>query len=234
MNRRDSALLEVRGLSKRFTDPGIVDAVRDVSFDLRAGEIAALVGPSGSGKSTLLAMLGGLLKPTSGTIVLDGEEITGMAPAMLPGFRNRKIGFVFQFHHLLPELTALENVMLPGLIAAREGWSRSPSASLKEKAMGLLSAVGLMERADHLPNQLSGGEAQRAALARALMNEPPVILADEPTGNLDSRKALELMDLFRELGRADSSRGFLIATHNPEIVNRAGRVLKLINGEMTG
>jgi len=225
------AVLEARGLSKRFTSPGIVDVVRNVTFSLKKGTLATLMGPSGSGKSTLLALLGGLLAPTTGKVSVKGAEISGLTPYELSRRRNVEIGFVFQFHHLLPELTALENVMLPALIASREGWIPATVEEAEREAGNNLEAVGLGARTGHFPTQLSGGEAQRTAIARALMNRPAVILADEPTGNLDRETAAGIMDLFLKLNR-DSGQTFLVATHNPDMVKRSSICFNLVAGEL--
>jgi lipoprotein-releasing system ATP-binding protein len=225
-------ILVAEAVSKRFPPPAEVDALRAVSFELAPGELAALVGPSGSGKSTLLSVVGGLMTPTSGRVRVAGAELPALSPAARARARCERIGFVFQFHHLLPELTALENAALPAIVAAREGWRRETLASINSRAHALLASVGLEDRAGHFPTQLSGGEAQRVALARALANEPAVVLADEPTGNLDAKTASDLMDLVQRLNR-EAGVTFLIATHNPELVGRASRVLRLVNGELT-
>ncbi|MEK7767805.1 MAG: ABC transporter ATP-binding protein [bacterium] len=232
MSSSSAVVARAAGLAKRFAAPSVVEAVKNASLEVRRGELIALVGPSGAGKSTLLALLGGLLSPSGGRVEVEGTDLTALDDAERARFRNTNIGFVFQFHHLLPELTALENVALPGLIAAREGWrSRTPRA-LDARARELLAAVGLDRRAHHRPTQLSGGEAQRLALARALMNEPALVLADEPTGNLDQGTASALMDLVQSLNRRDG-RTFVIATHNPELMSRAGRVVRMTGGEVT-
>jgi lipoprotein-releasing system ATP-binding protein len=225
------AALEARGVTRSFTAPSLVLAVRSVTLKIMPGELAALIGPSGAGKSTLLSLLSGLLSPTNGTVLIDGSDLSGLDDSSRPRARNLGIGFVFQFHHLLPELTALENVMLPALIADREGWRPMSPVDIETRAKNLLEGVGLGARIAHLPTQLSGGEAQRAALARALMNRPAVVLADEPTGNLDQATALELMGMIQDLNRRDGQT-FLIATHNQELVNRASRVLRMVNGEL--
>jgi len=226
-------VLEAAGLTKRFYAPALVEAVHGVTLRLLAGELVALVGPSGAGKSTLLALLSGLMAATEGRVSVNGTELSGLKERDRPRVRNLSIGFVFQFHHLLPELTALQNVMLPGLIAAREGWTPLPApGELEGRAHELLAAMGIEQRADHLPTQLSGGEAQRVALSRALMNKPAIVLADEPTGNLDQETAFELMDMIQTLNRR-AGQTFLIATHNQEIMNRASRVLRMVNGGLT-
>ena len=226
----DHIVLEAHGLTKRFLSPVTIEAVRTVTLRLQAGELVALVGPSGAGKSTLLALLSGLQTATEGSVTVNGTELFGADAAVRSRIRNLHLGFVFQFHHLLPELTALENIMLPGIIAAREGW-RPANDGLKRRALDLLEAMGLTQRASHLPTQLSGGEAQRVALARALMNEPAIVLADEPTGNLDQQTASGLMDMIERLNR-ENGQTFLIATHNHELMKRASRVLKMVNGEL--
>jgi len=226
-----AVLLEARALGKQFTRPDVVDAIKNVNFSLFEGELVAMAGPSGSGKSTLLALLGGLMTPTSGTVSLRGREISGIPEIERTRRRNLEVGFVFQFHHLLPELTITENVMLPALIAAREGWSTDKLEAIRDRALAMLSSVGLASRSRHFPTQVSGGEAQRVAIARALVNRPAVVLADEPTGNLDRVTASGIMDLFEELNRT-TRQTFLVATHNPELVERASRALHLVAGEM--
>jgi len=232
MSDAGAPILTAAGLAKHFPPPAEVEALRDVSFELGRGELAALVGPSGSGKSTLLSLLGGLMTPTAGRITAGGTELSALSDAARARVRCERIGFVFQFHHLLPELNALENVALPALVASREGWKPEELSSIEARSRSLLAAVGLEARMGHLPTQLSGGEAQRVALARALVNEPAVVLADEPTGNLDAVTASELMDLVQRLNR-ERGTTFLIATHNPELVGRASRVLRLANGALT-
>jgi len=183
----------------------------------------AVVGPSGSGKSTLLHLLGALDRPDDGMVEVGGQDLAGLSGARLAAFRNQTIGFVFQFHQLLPDFTALENVMLPGRIAGRE--PRRPFQDLA----GLLLEVGLSERLDHFPNQLSGGERQRVALCRALALEPPLLLADEPTGNLDPESGETVFDLLLSLQSRHRTTGVLV-THNPEIARRCTRTLRLDGG----
>jgi len=229
--------VEASGLTKEYRAAVPVAAVRDVTLAIRPGELIALVGPSGAGKSTLLALLGGLMAPTRGRIEINGSDISRLGAAARARARCEGIGFVFQFHHLLPELTALENVALPGMIRAgydgRLGRrkARGAPAEAADRARELLDAVGLAGRLHHLPTQLSGGEAQRVALARALANRPAVVLADEPTGNLDQETARGLMDLIEKLNRG-AHQTFVIATHNQELVDRATRVLRLVNGAL--
>ncbi len=224
-------VLEAAGLTKRYAAPSLVEAVRGATFAVNGNDMVALVGPSGAGKSTLLGLLGGLQSPSEGVLRICGREVSGLRPEELARIRNLNVGFVFQFHHLLPELTAEENVALPALVAEREGWKSLGLAAIADRAVGLLAAVGLAGRERHLPSQLSGGEAQRVALARALVNNPAVVLADEPTGNLDVNTASELMDLFEKLNR-ETGCAFLIATHNADLMGRAKRVLRMKNGEM--
>ena len=211
-------------LRKTYAD-GVrrVEVLKGVDLAVEPGELVAVVGPSGSGKSTLLHLLGALDRPDGGTIEIGGRSLAGLSGAQLAGFRNRTIGFVFQFHQLLPDFTALENVMLPGRIAGRE-----PRAVL-ESARRLLQEVGLDERLDHFPNQLSGGERQRVALCRALVLEPPLLLADEPTGNLDPASGETVFNLLLELQARHRTTGILV-THNPEIAARCTRILRLEDG----
>jgi lipoprotein-releasing system ATP-binding protein len=226
-----AVLLEARNLGRKFMKPELVEAIKGVNFSLFEGELVAMAGPSGSGKSTLLALLGGLMTPTSGTVSLRGRDLSGIPDRERTRRRNLEVGFVFQFHHLLPELTVTENVMLPALIASREGWSTDGIGAIRDRALAMITSVGLASRARHFPTQISGGEAQRVAIARALMNRPAIILADEPTGNLDRVTASGIMDLFEELNRT-TRQTFLVATHNPELVDRASRALHLVAGEM--
>ena len=185
-------MLEARDLTKRY---GNLPVLQGVSIDIAAGELVSIVGSSGAGKSTLLHLLGTLDQPDSGTITLRGKRVDQLSARELAQFRNKHIGFVFQFHHLLPEFTAWENVCVPGWIAG------GASDGLKKRAMDLLDRLGVSARAEHKPNALSGGEQQRVAVARALINQPDIILADEPTGNLDSKHAHELHDLFLRLSK---------------------------------
>jgi lipoprotein-releasing system ATP-binding protein len=221
---RGGARLEVVNLVKEFLHGGrrlrILD---DVNLTLAPGDMVSVVGASGVGKSTLLQILGTLDLPSAGAIRFDGELLTGMDAARLSAFRNRKIGFVFQFHHLLPEFTALENVMMPALI------QRIPQPVAKQKASAILDRVGLSHRLTHRPSELSGGEQQRVALARAMVLEPALLLADEPTGNLDLHTGLEVQRLFLELNRERGST-LLVVTHNPELAARMPRRLRMVDG----
>ena len=214
----------VRGVSKEFQHGGrTLPVLRGIDFEIRPGEIVSVIGASGAGKSTLLHLLGTIDTPTAGTILFDGVDVTRMSPATLAEFRNREIGFVFQFHHLLPEFTALENVMMPGLIL------RLTRADCVARARAMLTRLGLAERLTHRPGELSGGEQLRVALARALLLKPRLLLADEPTGNLDTKTGRDMHDLFFELNR-ELGMTLLIVTHNPELAAQTGRRLRMADG----
>ncbi len=204
---------------------GTLDVLRGVDLEVGAGEIVAIVGRSGAGKSTLMHILGALDTPDSGEIWIDGEALHKLNAERLTRFRNRSLGFVFQFHHLLPEFTALENASMPLLIAGER------KQAAEKEALGLLGYLGLADRKDHKPGQLSGGEQQRVAIARALINKPRIILADEPTGNLDSQTSSDLHSLFLRL-REDLGQTFLIVTHNAELSNLADRCLRMEDGRI--
>lgn len=202
---------------------GPLQVLKGIDLSVAAGEIVSITGESGAGKSTLLHILGTLDRPDAGSLYYKGEDLLKLSAAKLSAFRNRNLGFVFQFHQLLPEFSALENVCLPAWIA---GQGRREA---ENRAMELLNYLGLSDRAHHKPNQLSGGEQQRAAVARALMNNPGVVLADEPSGNLDSRNAELLHRYFLKL-REDTGQTFIIVTHNPELAALADRNLKMKDG----
>ena len=221
-----SVQVSAHGLSKAYRDGDrVVSVLQGVDLTVAAGEMVAVVGPSGSGKSTLLHVLGGLDRPDEGRVEIAGEDIARLRPAELAAFRNRTIGFVFQFHQLLPDFTARENVMLPGRIAGREPrWAA-------ERAERLLTEVGLAERLDHFPNELSGGERQRVALCRALALDPPLLLADEPTGNLDPASGGRVFDLLLDLQARHGTTGVLV-THNPELALRCARIFELDGGTL--
>ncbi len=197
--------------------------LKGVSLELRKDEVIAVVGPSGAGKSTLLHILGGIDKPSSGKVFLDNSDFYNLDDVKTARFRNQKIGFVFQFYHLLPDFTALENVMLPGLIKA--------SKNIKNMAEILLEDVGLRNRMHHRPGELSGGEQQRVAIARALINNPKVLLCDEPTGNLDSEMGLEILDILFGLNKKNKT-AIVIVTHDKEIAKRAHRIVDMKDGKL--
>lgn len=217
--------LEARGVEKAFTlgDGRRLPILRGVDMEVLPGEAVAVVGQSGSGKSTLLHILGALDRPTAGTVRLSGEAVEGLGRDELARLRNRRVGFVFQFHHLLREFTAVENAAMPALVAGV-----APSEA-RDRAEGLLRAVGLASRLDHKPWQLSGGEQQRVAVARALVNAPPLLLADEPTGNLDAETSEGLHDLFFRI-REERGLALVLVTHNRELAERADRILLLRGG----
>lgn len=199
--------------------------LKGVDLSVRQGEIVSIVGPSGSGKSTLLHILGTLDSPSSGDVFVNDQQIDFKNDRQVAFFRNRHIGFVFQFHHLLPEFTALENVCIPGWMAGKR------KKDVADRAVGLLRTLGLGERIENKPNALSGGEQQRVAVARALINKPDIVFADEPTGNLDSANAKELHQLFFDL-RKQFNQTFLIVTHNEELAQMSDRVLHMKDGKM--
>ncbi|MBI1842621.1 MAG: ABC transporter ATP-binding protein [Verrucomicrobia bacterium] len=220
-------LLAARGVFKSYRlARREIPVLRNISLEARHGDFLALRGSSGAGKSTLLHLLGALDAPDRGSIRLNGEEVATGSPAVLSRIRNRSVGFVFQAYHLLPELDALENVALPARVARRE------ASEVEAKARELLRRVGLAERVEHRPYELSGGEQQRVAIARALMNDPALLLADEPTGNLDSRTGHEIIDLLLEL-QAERQMTLIMATHAAEIASRAPRVLELVDGALS-
>jgi lipoprotein-releasing system ATP-binding protein len=221
-----AVLLEARGIHKDYFDgTRVLPVLRGADLLVRAGEIVSIVGASGAGKSTLLHLLGALDRPTKGSVILGGRDLSALDSAQLAEVRGRSVGFIFQFHHLLAEFSALENVMVPGLILGR------PADELRRKATAGLEALGLGERLSHRPSKLSGGEQQRVSLARALMNNPDVILADEPTGNLDTESAEQVISLLWGNVR-DNSKSLVIVTHEPEIARRADRCLRLREGRL--
>jgi lipoprotein-releasing system ATP-binding protein len=221
-----SALVVATGVKKSFRHMGrTLEVLRGVDLEIRDGEMMGIVGPSGAGKSTLLHCIGTLDAPTAGSIRVAGEEVTMLGGSRLADLRNRTIGFVFQFHHLLPEFNALENVMMPGLIQGRT------KRDLEPRASALLEEVGLRERTRHRPGELSGGEQQRVALARALMLEPRLLLADEPTGNLDSATSLQIHDLFFSIN-AQRGTTIVVVTHNAALAASMPRVVTLRDGRV--
>ncbi|HEX2535251.1 MAG TPA: ABC transporter ATP-binding protein [Chitinophagaceae bacterium] len=218
------AILSARNIHKRY---GTVEVLKGVDIDIEAGEIVSIVGSSGAGKSTLLHILGTLDKSDAGSVVLNGTEVSTLGARRQAAFRNRHIGFIFQFHHLLPEFTALENVCIPAWIPRQ----RDGRPAIATRAKELLELLGLSHRLDHKPEALSGGEQQRVAVARALINRPDVVFADEPTGNLDSANAQELHRLFFDLRRR-FNQTFLIVTHNEELAQQTDRMLVMKDGRM--
>ena len=219
-----SRLLNIRDLKKDFWHMGKhIQVLRGLDLQVSGGEMCAIVGASGAGKSTFLHVVGTLDEPTSGTIEVGGKDVTKMSNRQLAEFRNRTIGFVFQFHHLLPEFTALENTMMPGLIR------KMNRDKLEADAVAILGEVGLSDRLTHKPGELSGGEQQRVALARALVLHPPLLLADEPTGNLDGKTADAIHDIFLEMNQRHGTT-MLLVTHNPALASRLPRTLTLTEG----
>ena len=221
-----SSLLEVRNLYKSYgSGSAKVEVLKGIDLTIEAGDTVALVGPSGAGKSTLLHVMGTIDRPTSGSVLFDGKEIFSLADQPLAAFRNSSIGFVFQFHHLLPEFSALENVMMPLLIG---GVKRSLA---EERALGLLDDVGLSHRVAHRPGELSGGEQQRVAIARALVRAPRLLLADEPTGNLDRRTSEEVHALLYSI-QQNTGISLVIVTHNDQLAAGMGRTIRFVDGSI--
>ena len=208
-----------------YLDSRTVEVLKGIDLEIYEGEIVAIMGPSGVGKSTLLHILGVLDRPTSGRVLIDDIDIFRFSDQKLAEYRNKTVGFVFQFHHLLPEFSALENVMLPGMIAGIN------KETVRNRAIELLTEVGFEERLDHRPNELSGGEQQRVAVARALINSPKLLLADEPSGNLDRQSAEALHQLFWELNQK-VNQTLIIVTHNIELARQADRVIELFDGRV--
>jgi len=219
-------IIQAKNISKSF---GELQVLKEVNVAIRKAEVVAITGPSGAGKTTLLQLLGSLSSPDTSenaSLAIQGTDILQLNAKALAAFRNQNLGFVFQFHELLDEFTALENVMMPGLIQGKK------QSELKEKAQKLLQRLGVDHRLDHKPNSLSGGEQQRVAVARALMNDPAIIFADEPSGNLDSQNAAALHELFFEL-RDELQQTFVIVTHNKSLAAMADRTIQLVDGKIT-
>ena len=218
-------LIEAVALDKSFgTQAGKLEILKDLNLSISEGEMLGIIGASGAGKSTLLHILGALDKPSSGKVLFSGKDVFSLDDRLLAEFRNSSIGFVFQFHHLLPEFNSLENVMLPGLISNR------PYGETEERAKQLLDELGLSKRIKHRPGELSGGEQQRVAVARALLQNPKIVLADEPTGNLDTATGNALFELFIERNRKNRTT-FVIVTHNKILSDRCHRVLEMADGK---
>jgi lipoprotein-releasing system ATP-binding protein len=220
-------VIKTSGLTKEYevSKDSFLKVLKGIDVEIYEGEIVSIIGPSGAGKSTLLHLIGTLDKPTNGEILFDGQNVASLGTNELAGFRNTKIGFVFQFHHLLPEFTAIENVSIAAMISGR------PLKEINSKAKELLDEVGLGERIEHKPSELSGGELQRVAIARALINSPKVVLADEPTGNLDTHNSEEVMNLIFKL-REKYNQTFIIVTHNEKFAGMTDRTLKMVDGQI--
>ena len=229
-------MIRTESLKKSFvTDAGEIQVLRGIDLMIGEGEMVGIVGASGVVKSTLLHILGALDRPTSGNVFYGDINVFSLGTNSLASFRNKKIGFVFQFHHLLPEFSAIENVMMPGLIgmgSGVQGFRGLSYAEIRQRAEKLLDEMGLSERMSHKPGELSGGEQQRVAVARALILEPEVVLADEPTGNLDTATGEELFNIFIDLNRQKRIT-FIIVTHNESLSRRCHRVLKMVDGRLT-
>lgn len=221
-----SLIIELKNLTKVYKNGVEFRALDNANLRIKKGEFVAIVGPSGSGKSTLMHLLGLLDTPSSGTLFIDGEDVTKMSDKERSAMRNRMLGFIFQYHHLLPDFTALENVMMPLLIA---GKGRDEAKYVAEK---LLKDVGLADRMDHRPGELSGGQNQRVAVARALSCSPAIVLGDEPTGNLDTKTGDLIYELLRRLNR-EYNQTFIVVTHNEELAGKADRVIKIVDGKIT-
>ncbi len=217
-------MLQATSIEKSY---GQLKVLKGIDLEIKASEVVAIVGASGAGKSTLLHILGTLDMPDKGSVQIKGRDVFSQSSKNLAAFRNKSLGFVFQFHNLLPEFSALENVMIPGLI------SNSSEKKVKDRAIELLKMLGLEERIHHKPSELSGGEQQRIAVARAMINSPDLILADEPSGNLDSKNALELHQLFFKL-RKEIGQTFIIVTHNEELSKMADRRVEMTDGIISG
>ncbi|AKB78887.1 Lipoprotein releasing system ATP-binding protein LolD [Methanosarcina horonobensis HB-1 = JCM 15518] len=221
-----SPIIELKNLTKVYENGVEFRALDNVSLEIERGEFVAIVGPSGSGKSTLMHLIGLLATPSSGTLLIDRNDVTRMSDKELSETRNKTLGFVFQYHHLLPDFTALENVMMPLLIS---GKNRKEATEIAEK---LLKEVGLEDRMDHRPSELSGGQNQRVAIARALSCSPAIVLGDEPTGNLDTKTGDMIYELLRQLNR-EYNQTFIVVTHSEDLASKADRIIRLVDGKIT-
>ena len=221
----DKYIIQIKNLTKIFGDGVEIKALDGVDLDIERGEFLAIIGPSGSGKSTLLNQIGILDTPTSGTILLNGVDVTKMSDKERSRTRNKELGFIFQYHHLLPDFNALENVMMPLLISGIK------SSQAREIARKVLDEVGLGDRMDHRPNQLSGGQNQRVAIARALVNKPSIVIGDEPTGNLDSKASENIYELLRQLNR-EHNQTFILVTHDERMAAKTDRIIRLVDGRV--
>lgn len=222
----ETMLIECSNIHKSF---GKQHVLKGLNFSAKEGEILSIVGASGAGKTTLLQILGTILKPDQGKVVIENTDVFSLEEKELAVFRNQQIGFVFQFHHLLPEFTALENIMMPALIAQYQKISHISTKDIKKRSLQLLDELGLKEKADSKPSQLSGGEAQRVAIARAMVNSPKIIFADEPSGNLDSKTKEDLHNLFFQI-RKNYNTTFIIVTHDGGFAQKCDRKLELVDG----
>lgn len=223
-------IIVLKDLHKSYFNNGEqLEVLKGLNLEVKNGAILAIIGPSGAGKSTLLHILGALDRPTKGEVIFNEENINRLSDDELSYWRNRKVGFVFQFHHLLPEFTALENVSIPGFMHLKNDKGAQTQEYVKAKALQLLREMGLENRANHRPSELSGGEQQRVAVARALINAPEIILADEPTGNLDGKNSEVVSNLLWELNR-DKKQTLIIVTHNEDLAKKAHRTIHLVDG----
>ena len=221
----DEYIIQIKNLTRIFGDGVEIKALDGVNLDIKRGEFLSIIGPSGSGKSTLLNQIGILDTPTSGTILLNGADVTKMSDKKRSRTRNKELGFIFQYHHLLPDFNALENVMMPLLISGIK------SSQARKVASKVLDEVGLGDRMKHRPNQLSGGQNQRVAIARALANKPSIVIGDEPTGNLDSKASDSIYELLRKLNR-EHEQTFILVTHDEQMAAKTDRVIRLVDGKV--
>jgi lipoprotein-releasing system ATP-binding protein len=222
----ENPIIELKNLTKIYKNGTEFHALDNVSLKIERGEFVAIVGPSGSGKSTLMHLIGLLDTPSSGTLLIDRNDVTLMSDKERSEMRNRMLGFIFQYHHLLPDFTALENVMMPLLIAGKK-WKEA-----METAEKLLKEMGLEDRMDHRPNELSGGQNQRVAIARALSCSPAIVLGDEPTGNLDTKTGDMIYELLRHLN-SEYNQTFIVVTHNEDLASKADKIIRLVDGKIT-